>query len=101
MWQNVDDEGYHSDTLHSILDLRLKPNAVKNGFITDKHGRRRMRKTTAGVDLLVAIRDGIDANGNNKVSNTWIPLKDIKENYPIEVAGFEITRGVDKLPAFA
>jgi len=60
MWRNVDDEGHHSDTLDSILDLRLKPNAVKNGFITDKHGRRRMRKTTAGVDLLVAIKDGID-----------------------------------------
>jgi hypothetical protein len=50
------------------LDLRLKPNAVIGGFITDKHGRHRMRKTTAGVDLLVAIKDGIDANGKEKVS---------------------------------
>jgi hypothetical protein len=100
MLQNVDNEGHHSDTLHYILDLRLKPNAVKDGFITEKHGRRRMRKTTAGVDLLVAIRDGIDANGKDKVSKTWIPLKDIKEDYPIEVAGFAITREVGKLPAF-
>ena len=36
MWRNVDDEGHHSDTLDSILDLRLKPNAVKNGFITEQ-----------------------------------------------------------------
>ena len=40
MWRNVDDDGHHSDTLDSILDLRLKPNAVKNSFIIDKHGRR-------------------------------------------------------------
>ena len=101
MWRNVDNEGHHSDTLDSILDLRLKPNAVKNGFITDKHGRRRMRKTTAGVDLLIAIKDRIDASGKEKISKTWITLKDMKEDYPIKIAEFAIARGVNKLPTFA
>ena len=33
---------------------------VKMVSLRNKHGRRRKRKTTAGVDLLVAIKDGIN-----------------------------------------
>ena len=32
---------------------------------------------------------------------TWHPLKELKESYPIQVAEFAVARGVDKMPAFA
>ena len=40
-------------------------------------------------------------SGNDRVSKTWIPLKDMKESYAIEVAEFALARGIGKLPAFA
>ena len=42
LWRSVNDEGYHEDILHSIVDFKLHPNAVKDGFIIDKSGKRRM-----------------------------------------------------------
>ena len=51
-----------------------------------------MRKTTCGWKLLVLWKDG---------SKTWLPLKDLKESNPIEVAEFAKSRGVEKEPAFA
>jgi len=34
-------------------------------------------------------------------SETWMPLKDMKESYPIETAEFAKSRGIDDEPAFA
>ena len=39
-----------------------------------------MRKITAGVNILMAINDGVYLDdGSKKVFETWIPLKDMKE----------------------
>ena len=57
MLRTANNEGYHKSSLNSIVDVRFNSNAVKESFICDKHDKRQMRKTTAGVDLLVAIRD--------------------------------------------
>ena len=45
-----------------------------------------------GWKLLVHWKDG---------SETWVPLKDMKESHPIEVAEFAKARGVADEPAFA
>ena len=59
-------------------------------------------KTTRGCELLVAIRDGTDIDDETKKLNkTWIPLKDIKQSHPIQVAEFAVARGIEKLPQFA
>ena len=34
-------------------------------------------------------------------SESWVPLKDMKESHPIEIADFSKSRGIDKEPAFA
>ena len=51
-----------------------------------------MRKTTCGWKFLVLWKDG---------SETWVPLRDMKESHPIEVAEYAKSRGIDKEPAFA
>ena len=33
--------------------------------------------------ILVVFTDEIDANGNDRASKTWTPLKDTKEDYPM------------------
>ena len=102
MQRTVNDEGYHEDTLHSIVDVRSNSNAVQNTFIYDRHGKRRTRQTTASVNLLVAVKDGVNLDdGSKKVSNKWIPLKDMKKSHPVGVAKVAVARGVDKMLALS
>ena len=69
--------------------------AVKgDGYVVDCNGRRRLCKTTAGVKLQVALRS------DDKITKTWLPLKDLKEFNPFEVAEFVKAGGLDKKPAF-
>mgnify|MGYP000261467214 CR=1 FL=1 len=57
-----------------------------------KRGQKRLRKTTVGWQLLVKWKDQ---------SESWIPLKDMKESHPVEVAEFATARGIENEPAFA
>jgi len=34
-------------------------------------------------------------------TESWVPLKDMKESHPVDVAEFAKTRGIDGEPAFA
>ncbi len=102
MWRSVNNEGYHEDLLHAILDHQFSKNAKKDGYIHNRHGRRRLRKTTRGVQLLVAICDGIDPpNDERKIVKQWCDLKDLKELHPIEVAEYAVTHKIDGMPVFA
>jgi hypothetical protein len=51
-----------------------------------------MRETTVGWSLLVKWADGTES---------WIPLKDLKESHPIETAEFAKAQSIADEPAFA
>ena len=51
-----------------------------------------MRKTTCGWKLLVLWKDG---------SETWIPLKDMKESHLVKTAEYAKSREIQNEPAFA
>jgi hypothetical protein len=55
-------------------------------------GQRQLRMSTVGWKLLVQWRDG---------SESWIPLKDMKESHPVETAEFAKAWGIDDEVAFA
>ena len=98
---NVNNEGYHEDSLHSIIDHRFSKDAVKDGYVYDRKGNQRLRKTTRGVQLLVAIRDGIDpTNNDRKIIKQWFDLKDLKESHLIEVAEYAMKHKINGTPAF-
>lgn len=63
-----------------------------DGFLIDKNSRKRRKITTRGWALLVVWRDG---------QQSWVPLKDIKESYSIEVAEYVKAHGLIDQPAFA
>ena len=90
----VDSEGFTLSELDSILEYTKDESAleIKDLYFLTRSRTRRMRKTTCGWKLLVLWKDG---------SKTWLPLKDLKESNPIEVAEFAKSRGVEKEPAFA
>ena len=90
----VDDDGFSSPMLKSIVDYRVDKSCAilkKNGMVLDCFGRKRPRKTTIGWELLVMWNDG---------SQSWIPLKYLKESNPVDVADFAKAQGIADEPAF-
>ncbi len=74
-----DSEGQQHMLLDTILDHRTDGKAVlkEDAFITTSTGRKHRRKTTKGWYFQVQWRDG---------SSDWIPLRELKESNPVEVA---------------
>jgi hypothetical protein len=93
IYSQVDSEGRQYDLLEAIIDFGKDGNAVNKGdeYVVTKRGNRRLRKSTAGWKLLVLWKGG---------NEQWIPLKDLKESNPVEVAEFAKSRGIDDEPAF-
>jgi hypothetical protein len=56
------------------------------------NGRKSRKKTTKGWHLLVEWKEG---------GSDWIPLKDLKESYPVEVAEYAKANKIDEELAFA
>ena len=90
----VDDEGFGHTLLSSIVDYKKDITAVPMAekYISINKRQPKLCKTTKGWKLLVEWKTG---------NRTWIPLKDLKELNPIEVAEFAKARGIATEPAFA
>jgi hypothetical protein len=95
MLSQIDEDGYSTTLMESIIDhMKDESTAVPKSdrYVITARGQRRPKKSTAGWKLLVKWKDG---------SETWVPLKDLKESHPIEVSEFAKARGIDDEPAFA
>ena len=91
----VNEEGFSLTVFNSILEYTKDDSLIekKDLYFKTRSGTKRLRKTTCGWNFfLVLWKDG---------SETWVPLKDMKESHPIEIAGFAKSRGIDKEPAFS
>ena len=62
------------------------------GTYYTKTGTLRKKITTKGWQLLVQWKDG---------TSDWVRLADLKESFPLEVAKYAQTNGIDNEPAFA
>lgn len=94
LYNQVDDEGRSHSILQSISDHRKLDTAIplSDGFITLPSGVQKKRITTKGWDILVDWTDG---------TSSWIPLADLKESNPIELAEYAVAHGIAKEPAFS
>ena len=94
MLSQVDDEGRSYAVLSEIVDHRTNGHALSkdDGFVVDRQGRRHPRTTTRGWELQVEWRDG---------SSTWVPLSELKESNPIQVAEYAVANKIAEEPAFA
>ena len=94
LYNQVDLEGQSYAILDSIIDYRKNNDAYdkNSAYIMTKRGQKRIRKSTVGWDLLVSWRDG---------SESWIPLKDMKNSNPVEVAEFAAAKNLIDEPAFS
>ena len=94
LFAQVDQEGHRLLLMDEIIDHRRGPNALpqSDAFITSPNGRKRRKTTTKGWDLLIRWKDG---------SETWTPLKDMKESYMVETAEYSVQNRLHEEPAFA
>ena len=89
----VDEEGHRHLLLDKIIEYRINNDAVhkSDAFIKTSTGDRRRNMTTKGWEICVLGKYG---------STDWIPLKDLKKSYPIELAEFAQLHGIHEEAAF-
>ena len=94
MLSQVDSEGRQHLLMEEITDHKKSDAAIAkdDGWIETSGNQRRRKKTTKGWKLYVKWKDQ---------SHDWIPLKDLKESYPVQVAEYAKAAGIDDEPAFA
>ena len=94
MFSQVDEHGNEFLLLKEIVDHRKDGSAVSvdDGWFTDRSGKKQRRLTTKGWQLLVEWKDG---------TTTWVPLKDMKESYPVQLAEYAVANKIAEEPAFA
>jgi hypothetical protein len=91
MYLQIDNDGHHHLIIKEIVDHEKDASAFQpdDGFVA---GNQQRRWTTKGWKLLVEWKDG---------TSTLVPLKDLKDSNPIEVAEYEVENKLVSVPAFA
>jgi hypothetical protein len=94
LYSQLDSEGHRFVLLDEIVDFMKDKDAVHSEdlFVISSNGNIHKRRTTKGWHLCILWKDR---------STSWKGLKDVKESFPIHVAEFAISRGLEKEPAFA
>jgi hypothetical protein len=64
---------------------------ISDGFTLSFNGNKVPKKTTRGWKLLCQWKDE---------STSWVPLVDLKDSNPIELAEYDVANKIDQEPAF-
>jgi hypothetical protein len=93
VYAQVDSEGNQCQLLNEITDHQSDNSAIQiaDGFVTSRNGNRIPKPTTRGWSLLVSWKDG---------SSDWVPVKDLKDAYPIQIAEYAVANKIANEPAF-
>jgi hypothetical protein len=93
MYAQVNSEGNQYQLLSEITDHRSDHSAIQiaDGFTTSCNSNRVPKSMTRGWSLLVSWKDG---------SSDWVPLKDLKDSYPIQIAEYAMANKIANEPAF-
>ena len=83
IYSQVDAEGRQYLLLEEIQSHKCDGTALE--------GDKGSSQTTKGWNFQVLWKDG---------STSWVPLKDLKESYPVQTAEYAIRNGIERLPAF-
>ena len=93
LYAQVDVDGHTSLVLDSITDHRKDEAAVRkeDQYFKTKQGRKKLRQTTKGWELCVQWRTG---------EEQWVPLRELKQSNPVEVADYAQSNDLVHEPAF-
>ena len=93
LYSQVDLDGHEVLVLDSIIDHRKNSDAVlkKDQYFYTNTGQRRLRQTTKGWDICVLWKTG---------EEQWVPLKELKQSNPIELADYAHANNLLEEPVF-
>jgi hypothetical protein len=93
LYSQCDSEGQSMKVLDEIVDHRSDNSAITiaDGYTTGRAGNRIPKITTRGWQLLCQWRDG---------SSDWIPLVELKDSNPVELAEYAVANKIQEEPAF-
>jgi hypothetical protein len=93
MYAQKDSKGNQYQLLSENTDHRSDNSAIQiaDGFTISRNGNRIPKPTTQGWSLLVSWRDG---------SSDRLPLKDLKDAYPVQIAEYVAANKIASEPAF-
>jgi hypothetical protein len=93
LYSQVDSEGRSFLVLDEIIDHEKDNSAIpiSDGFTIGYNGNRVPKKTTRGWKLLCQWKDG---------STSWVPLVELKDSNPVELAEYAVGNRIDQEPAF-
>ena len=79
--------------MREIIGHRRNGDAVerKDGFVLSSNGNKHPKRTTKGWEIAVEWKNG---------DQQWVPLKDVKEGYAIELAEYAVAQEIEQEPAF-
>jgi len=81
LYENSDEDGFRYQHVDEILDHQKTKDAVdkSDGYVVSKNGQKKHKVTTKGWKFLIRWKDGLQS---------WVPLSDLKESYPIQLAEY-------------
>jgi len=94
LYSQLDSEGNRYLLMDQILDFEKTDEALPSEecFTIGLNGNIHKCQMTKGLSLCIQWKDG---------STSWEPLKDMKESFPIQVAEFAVSRGLQQEAAFS
>ena len=94
MFAQISENGNRMLMFDAIIDHRVNGTELTedDAFITTTNGGRHRKKTTRGWEILLQWKDR---------STTWETMKDIHAEYPVQLAEYALSKGIDDQPAFA
>ena len=93
LYSQIDDGGRRLQVMQEIVDHEKSNEALvddDDAYYSTKSGRK-PKRTTKGWKFLVEWKDGL---------TSWVPLVDMKDSYPIQVADYATTNNLANEPAF-
>lgn len=92
MFAQIDSEGRRYMLIKEISDHKKDNTAMLQGdnIIIGKNGNKSYKHTTQGWQFLIEWKDG---------SSSWVPLKELKDSFPIDLAEYAVANKIHEEPA--
>ena len=94
IYSQVDVDGHRYQLMDHIMNHKTNGHALtqEQAFTVSRNGNKVRRQTTKGWFFQVQWKDGTDS---------WLPLKELKESHPVQVAEYAQSAQLLDVPAFA
>ena len=82
-----DNDGFYTNAMATVLDHKRDGTSISlsEKYVTTKHGKRTMRRSTKGWSFHIKWIDG---------TTSWVDLKYLKDTNPVDIAEYATDREI-------